>query len=215
MYRHDKTVLVIAPSANRHLAFVTARLSRWFQVATLPTVLSAEKTLCDCVGVIIAALSGADVSTELGHARRIYDETPILVISQCIDHGLLRSAFESNAHCLSAPLGAEQLTTFTERMLLACSAAGPRFRRVIRDLARRHALTSKETDFLTAALYGMSRKEYASINQISLNTCKTRARTTLQKIGALSVGEVRDVLLNSLGDAAAERRSQDGSHKGK
>jgi hypothetical protein len=68
----------------------------------------------------------------------------------------------------------------------------------IEELARRYGLSAEEAHLVEASLRGFSGKEYVHAMALSVNTYKTRVRRTLRKVGAGSLGQVRDLLLRAL-----------------
>jgi DNA-binding NarL/FixJ family response regulator len=122
-----------------------------------------------------------------------------LVLAEQVDGAFLRRMVDVGAQCLPWPTESECLAAFAKRISAARqSDLLVAFDQLIQALAREHSLTGPEVALIAAALRGMSGKEYVLENCLSPNTYKMRARSALRKLGACSLGEVRDGLLRSL-----------------
>jgi FixJ family two-component response regulator len=121
-----------------------------------------------------------------------------LVFVDTIDCLTARRALVLDAQCMQKPVVSPLVRVFVQRALSLRSDTAADLDERITDLVRRFDLSAREAGLLGAVLHGISEKEYACARGISINTCKTYARRALAKIGALSLGDVRDGVLRSL-----------------
>ena len=66
-------------------------------------------------------------------------------------------------------------------------------------MAATHALSPAQAEILLAAVRGIDRTSIASSRRVSENTHKSQVRGMLRKTQTLSLGELRDRVLRSVG----------------
>jgi DNA-binding NarL/FixJ family response regulator len=136
-------------------------------------------------------------------------DIPTLVLSGYGDHDAINSVFELRAQYLSKPATRVQIAQFLGSVAERPSARAPSaselmlsYERVIAErvekVAKSFGLTQLDVDLIHACLHGLSGKEYIEARALSVNAYKRRVRRVLRKLGAYSMGEVRDRLLKSL-----------------
>jgi hypothetical protein len=77
-------------------------------------------------------------------------------------------------------------------------SVGSRINGLVHGLAVQHKLTPSEEGIVLASMQGLAPKEYAHLRGIKMTTYKTEARSALKKMGAWSVGSIRDRILKVL-----------------
>jgi DNA-binding NarL/FixJ family response regulator len=153
--------------------------------------------------------SGLEVVSDI---RARDQKVPALVLTGNHEHDAINAAFDLRAQYLEKPARASQIRQFLAsakeralgRPLLRNEPPTPLrdpsrliIEECIARLARSSELTPIDVDMIDACLHGFSRKEYVDAHGISVNTYKKRVRRALRKVGASSLGEVRDRLLKS------------------
>jgi DNA-binding NarL/FixJ family response regulator len=148
------------------------------------------------VDVWLPGGSGLDVLAEL---RRLH--TPAMALTGYFEQADSVTACALGAQYVVKPISMLALHAFTAQ---AASLEKPpvgssgTIAERLQDIAKLYGLTPAECDLIDACLHGLSRKEYVDVRALSVNTYKARARRALRKLGACSLGEVRDRLLRSL-----------------
>jgi DNA-binding NarL/FixJ family response regulator len=196
------SVLIVGDSAL-HRAAVKGAMVEIVDVAEARSADDARRVLeaSSNDGLVTISLSGDNDLQQLSGSSVFATNvaTHWLVISETVDTALLGRMVDLGAQCLPWPVEPRCLLAFARRVAIAReTAALQAIARKVRELARRHSLTETETDLIAGALRGMSGKEYVAATGLSPNTYKMRVRSALRKLGACSLGEVRDGVLRSL-----------------
>jgi DNA-binding NarL/FixJ family response regulator len=153
--------------------------------------------------------SGLDV---VSCVRGYSQDAAVLILTGHSGHRAIHAAFDLRALYLDKPATCAQIETFfawAVRRPRNCdlppneppaTLAEPRglINEKLAMLATRYNFTAIDVEVVRACLEGYSGKEYIEHQKLSVNTYKRRVRRMLRKLGASSVGEVRDRLLRSL-----------------
>ncbi len=147
------------------------------------------------VDVTLPDGSGLDWVAEV---REYAAQVPILVLTAHCTQEFVNRAFSLRASYLCKPFPPDDLVGFarsaSERHADDRKALGGMLER----LAKQHQLTQRELEIVRAAAHGVASKEFVAGRGISMNTYKSQVRSVLRKIGATSLGEVRDAMLREL-----------------
>jgi DNA-binding NarL/FixJ family response regulator len=120
--------------------------------------------------------SGLDV---LATARRVYAETPAVVLSGNLDREAVNRAAVLNARFVCKPCGTEELAPFLSEVL--ARTTGDRIYATAERARHLWGLSPREVEIVEAMLRGRSRNEYIAATGMSVNTFKTHTRNLLEK----------------------------------
>jgi two-component system response regulator QseB len=134
----------------------------------------------------------------LAEARKGNDRTPAVVVTQHCTQALVNRAFALRASYLCKPYAPRDLLSFAKRSTARGAGLGAALAEAVGRLAARHQLTKREVEFVSATMHGVAPKELVVTLGISMNTYKSQVRKALRKMGASSLGEVRDAVLGEL-----------------
>jgi DNA-binding NarL/FixJ family response regulator len=147
------------------------------------------------VDVTLPDGSGLDWISEV---RETSPSVPVLVLTAHCTQPFVNRAFALHASYLCKPCAPNDLIAFVRTSLASRRTERKAMNDLVDRLSRRHQLTLREADIVSAATQGIAPKEFAASRSISMNTYKSQVRSVLRKIGANSIGEVRDLLLRQL-----------------
>jgi DNA-binding NarL/FixJ family response regulator len=147
------------------------------------------------VDVTLPDGNGLDLLAEMrvGNAR-----VPALVVTEHCTQAFVNRAFSLRASYLCKPYPPRDLVSFAKRSVAGEVSLGAGLSEAVERLAERHGLTTREVEFVSASMRGVAPKELVSALGISMNTYKSQVRKALRKMGASSLGEVRDAVLGEL-----------------
>ena len=135
--------------------------------------------------------SGLDV---LATARRVYTDTPAVVLSGNLDRNTINRAAALNARFLCKPCGTEELAPFLSDVL--ARSTGDRIFAATERARHRWGLSPREAEIVEATLRGRARDEYVEATGMSVNTFKTHVRKLLEKADYQNLASLAIDLLN-------------------
>jgi two-component system uhpT operon response regulator UhpA len=147
------------------------------------------------VDVTLPDGNGLDLLAEV---REAHARTPALVVTEHCTQAFVNRAFSLGASYLCKPYAPGDLVSFAKRSAAGEASLGAALGDAVGRLAERHRLTRREMDFVSATMRGIAPKELVLALGISMNTYKSQVRMALRKMGASSLGEVRDAVLREL-----------------
>jgi DNA-binding NarL/FixJ family response regulator len=191
-------VLVVGNDEGIEAAIV--RLSTRTEIRITRSGAAAHESLRAGVwrGLIVdASLPDGSGLDWLESARGAGVSAPALVTTAGCERAIVNRAFRLGARMLCKPCDPEDVVAFVDR--LRSSVGQPAdLLTAVRELVVRHGLTRREAELLEASVRGTSRQAFVASRGISINTYKTQVRAALRKIGACSLGDVRDQVLRSV-----------------
>jgi DNA-binding NarL/FixJ family response regulator len=139
-------------------------------------------------------------------------DAAVLILTGRSEHRSINAAFDLRAQYLDKPATCTQIEAFLASAMqprlgpnlspderpAELAAPGGLIDERLASLANSYNFTTLDVDVVHACLHGYSGKEYVEHRKLSVNTYKRRVRRLLRKLGASSVGEVRDRLLRSV-----------------
>jgi DNA-binding NarL/FixJ family response regulator len=134
----------------------------------------------------------------LAEMRKGNERVPALVVTEHCTQEFVNRAFSLRASYLCKPYAPSDLMSFAKRSAVENVSLGSALTEAVGRLAERHQLTRREVEIVSATMRGVAPKELVAALGISMNTYKTQVRKALRKIGASSLGDVRDAVLGEL-----------------
>jgi DNA-binding NarL/FixJ family response regulator len=140
--------------------------------------------------------SGLDV---LARVRERHPLTFAALLSGYRDPEVINATFALSATYLCKPCRPEYLRQFAQEALLSDREIPKRISKAVGAMATAHALSPAQAEILLAAVCGVDRPSIVSSRRVSENTHKSQVRGMLRKTQTLSLGELRDRVLRSVG----------------
>lgn len=137
--------------------------------------------------------SGMDVVTD---ARTRYPLLPVLVLTGRTDRRVINRSHELRAEFVCKPAEGEELLGFVRRAIAFERVPNERVAWVIDELARSHALTTRESELVAACMANTPRSKLAEQLGVTDNTLKSQIRSLLRKTGCESLDVLCKRLLN-------------------
>jgi DNA-binding NarL/FixJ family response regulator len=147
------------------------------------------------VDVTLPDGNGLDLLEEVRGANA---RAPALIVTAHCTQAFVNRAFALGASYLCKPYAPGDLISFAKKSAAGEAGVGTAFTDAVGRLAARHRLTMREEEIVSATMRGMPPKEFVVSRGISMNTYKRQVRNALRKLGANSLGDVRDAVLREL-----------------
>jgi DNA-binding NarL/FixJ family response regulator len=165
----------------------------------------AIRSAAVCAYIVEADVRDGSGLAWLASLRRGGVRLPALVLSSKCDPAIANQAFVLGAHYACKPLPPQALRAFAIDAAFRAEAlvgAQPDLLRAFAaKLRSEHGLTAPEAALVEAVLRGaVAREDLVAVSGVPIDTLKSRIRRTLRKVGARSLGEIRD---RALQDVAA------------
>jgi DNA-binding NarL/FixJ family response regulator len=135
--------------------------------------------------------SGLDL---LEMARRVFAQTPAMVLSGNLDRDAINRAAVLNARFVCKPCGPSELAPFLSDVLVR--ETGDRILAATERARHRWSLSPREAEIVESGLRGRTREEYLLASGISANTFKTHVRRLLEKASYENLSRLAVDLLN-------------------
>jgi DNA-binding NarL/FixJ family response regulator len=135
--------------------------------------------------------SGLDI---LEMVRRLFADTPAMVISGGLDREVINRAAVLNARFVAKPCGPSELAPFLSDVLFRTT--GDRLLATTELARHRWSLSEREAAIVESSLRGQTRDAYMLAQGINANTFKTQVRRLLEKTGYENLSRLALDLLN-------------------
>ncbi|MCA9528520.1 MAG: response regulator transcription factor [Myxococcales bacterium] len=124
---------------------------------------------------------------------------PVLVLTGELNREIVNRVQSLRAEYVCKPASADNLLPFIERSLAQERVGNEAVGASVTSIAARFKLTRRETELLSLAVDGLSRRELAEALGVRENTVKAQVRSILKKSGARSIATLaQDVLKGSV-----------------
>jgi DNA-binding NarL/FixJ family response regulator len=192
------------PNIARELSRVLSAFGAVRTAGSVATALEALQVPTAWSGFVIDLRlpdgSGLDV---LAKAREGHPLTFAALLTGDLDPDVINATFALSATYLCKPCPPQYLRQFAQEALLSDREIPKRISKAVGAMATTHALTPAQAEILLAAVRGIDRPSIVSSRRVSENTHKSQVRAMLRKTQTLSLGELRDRVLRSVGGTAS------------